>query len=107
MSTVDLDRDARSPSAQRIGTTWSSRERAYRVHIAICPDDVEGFYAYAISIPGIVGEGDTVEAAIENIREAAHATISTYLESGDKIPHVAPDDELPRGCKERWILVNV
>jgi predicted RNase H-like HicB family nuclease len=47
--------------------------------------DEGGFTAFVPSLPGCVSEGDTLEEARQNIREA----IELYLEPGDE-PH-APE----------------
>ena len=45
------------------------------------PPDEGGYTVYVPSLPGCLSEGDTLDEARENIREA----IELYLESGDEL----------------------
>jgi len=47
---------------------------------AIIEHDADGFFAYVPSMKGCVSQGDTVEEALENIKEA----IELYLEDMDE-----------------------
>jgi len=47
-----------------------------RLHVHFEPSDEGGFPAYVPALPGCISEGDTLEEARENIREA----IALYLE---------------------------
>lgn len=48
-----------------------------RLKVVFEPSDEGGYTVYAASLPGCISEGDTLEQARENIREA----IELYLES--------------------------
>jgi predicted RNase H-like HicB family nuclease len=48
-----------------------------------------GFVAECPAIPGCVSEGDTVEQALANIREAIEACLAVMREHGDPIPKPA------------------
>ena len=73
----------------------------------ICPEDDGGYSAIALRLPGVVSQGDSVEEALENISEAFAAAISVYLEDGTAIPWADVSVDRHKGCKERWILVDV
>ncbi|HKS84338.1 MAG TPA: type II toxin-antitoxin system HicB family antitoxin [Pseudolabrys sp.] len=45
-----------------------------------------GFAAYAIDLPGCMSDGDTQEAAIENVRDAISEWIEQATAMGRKIP---------------------
>jgi predicted RNase H-like HicB family nuclease len=47
-----------------------------KVKVVLEPSEEGGFTAYVPSLPGCISEGDTVEDALANIREA----IGLYLE---------------------------
>jgi len=47
-----------------------------RFKVILEPSDEGGYTAYVPSLPGCISEGDTVEDALKNIREA----INLYLE---------------------------
>ncbi|MCA9208659.1 MAG: type II toxin-antitoxin system HicB family antitoxin [Planctomycetales bacterium] len=49
------------------------------------PSDEGGYTAYVPSLPGCISEGDTLDEARENIREA----IELWLESHDEV--LVPD----------------
>lgn len=46
------------------------------------PSDEGGYTVYVPALPGCVSEGDTLEEARRNIREA----IELYLEPGEEVP---------------------
>jgi len=47
-----------------------------RFQVVLEPSDEGGYTIYVPSLPGCISEGDTIEEALENIREA----IELYLE---------------------------
>ena len=47
-----------------------------RIKVLLEPSEEGGFTVYAPSLPGCISEGETVEEAIANIKEAIHL----YLE---------------------------
>jgi len=47
-----------------------------RFKVVLEPSDEGGFTVYVPSLPGCISEGETVEEALENIREA----VGLYLE---------------------------
>lgn len=47
-----------------------------RVKVVLEPSEEGGYTAYVPSLPGCISEGDTIEEALRNIREA----IELYLE---------------------------
>ncbi|GIK56271.1 MAG: type II toxin-antitoxin system HicB family antitoxin [Chloroflexi bacterium] len=47
-----------------------------KIQIVLEPSDEGGYTVYVPSLPGCISEGDTVDEAMENIREA----IELYLE---------------------------
>jgi predicted RNase H-like HicB family nuclease len=58
-----------------------------RYPIILTPDLEEGgFVAECPAIPGCVSEGDTVEEAIENIREAIEGCLAVLREKGEAPP---------------------
>jgi len=47
-----------------------------KLKVVLVPSDEGGYAVYVPSLPGCISEGDTVEEALANIREA----IELYLE---------------------------
>jgi predicted RNase H-like HicB family nuclease len=54
-----------------------------RLHIVLEPSDEGGYTVFVPALPGCISEGDTLDEARENIREA----IALYLEPAEE-PHV-------------------
>jgi len=50
-----------------------------KVKVVLEPQEEGGYTVYVPSLPGCISEGETIEEALENIKEA----ISLYLEVGD------------------------
>ncbi len=87
---------------------WRSfPEGTYRCRVLLCPEEEGGYSAFALRLPGTVSQGDTEQEALANIIEAFQATVSLYLEDGKGIPWEDVEVDRPRGCLERWIVVNV
>lgn len=51
-----------------------------RIKVVLEPSDEGGYTVYVPSLPGCVSEGETIEEALENIREA----IMLYLEAPEE-----------------------
>jgi predicted RNase H-like HicB family nuclease len=56
---------------------------------AFIVDEEEGGYTVvARNLPGVVSEGDDIESAIENIKDAFREMVLSYKDSGEEIPWV-------------------
>jgi predicted RNase H-like HicB family nuclease len=53
-----------------------------KLKVILEPSDEGGYTAYVLSLPGCISEGDTMEEALANIREA----IDLYLEEEEPLP---------------------
>lgn len=56
------------------------------------PED-GGFVATLPSLPGVVGQGETEDEALEDIREALEFTLESMREAGEELPE---GDEIVR-----------
>ena len=54
--------------------------------ITLYPELDGGYTVMLADLPGCLSQGDTLEEAIANIKEAQIAWIETALECGDEIP---------------------
>jgi len=63
----------------------------FQVRFIVEPDD-GCFYAYCPTLKGVHAEGDTVEEALRNVRDAAEAYLMSLLNNNDPLPLCA--DEL-------------
>lgn len=54
----------------------------FSVDIAVC-QDMDGYTAYAVQLPGTVSDGDTVDEAVANIREALEVSLAEYVSTGE------------------------
>ena len=61
-----------------------------RYPVVITPDlEDGGFVVECPALPGCVSEGDTVEEALENIKDAIEGCLAVMREHGDVIPESA------------------
>ena len=91
----------------RPSVAWQHFRKAYECPVLLCPEEEGGFSVHALTLPGAVSQGESEEEALVNIAEAIGLLIEGYTESGIPIPwQVVEVDEIPRGAKKRWILVN-
>jgi predicted RNase H-like HicB family nuclease len=88
------------------GATWDifGNDRPYECEIAVIREE-EGFSAHAAKLPGVVGQGDTLEAAIEDITQALQVVLAEYRNAGD-IPWTA-QTIVGEVVTTKWILVHV
>ena len=59
-----------------------------RFTVILTPDEEDGGYVVGCpAIPGCISEGDTVEEALINIKEAIEACLETLAARQEPIPH--------------------
>lgn len=108
MSTAELRCEGYKSEELEKATTWDKFERKiYQCRVLLCPEVGGGFSAHALTLPGAVSEGETDAEALANIREALQGLIAEYTNLGRSIPWGEVEVEhVPKGAKERWIVVN-
>jgi len=80
----------------------------YECRVWLCPEAEGGYSAIVPSLPGLATQGETIEEATENVKDAFRAVAAEYIGSGSEIPwQKEPDRTKPHGIIEKWILVNV
>lgn len=62
--------------------------------VIVHPDEDGGFYATVPTLPGVVGQGDTEEEAVRDLRDALYFTIENMKENGEPLPE---SDESAKG----------
>lgn len=69
----------------------------YKIPLILTPQPEGGFTVTSPLLPELVTEGDTVEEALANVRDALAAVIETYDELGRSLPRNAmiPDASGP------------
>lgn len=90
-----------APPWQRFGAN------VFECHVLVCPEMEGGYSAHALRLPGVVSQGNTVDEALDNIREAFRGAVSVYRETEQQIPWEPITVDRPAGSLERWILVDV
>lgn len=79
----------------------------FECRAVICPEAEGGFSAFALRLPGVVSQGETISEALENIREAFRGAIVAYREQKMEIPWEDVEVDAPKDSVTKWILVNV
>ncbi|MBN2581408.1 MAG: type II toxin-antitoxin system HicB family antitoxin [Pirellulales bacterium] len=84
-------------------------KQLYECYLWLCPESEGGYSVVLPELPGVVGQGETKEEAIEDVKEAFQAAAAEYLEKGGRIPWKRDCDpsEKPSDAKEKWIVVHV
>lgn len=54
--------------------------------VILVPDPDGGYVVEVPSLPGCYSQGETVEEALANIREAIELHIETMIEDGEEVP---------------------
>ena len=60
--------------------------RVYRVSLVLEPQQEGGYTVTSPALPGLVTEGDSVEEALDNAKDALRATVELYEDTGRPIP---------------------
>ena len=60
--------------------------KAYDFKVLLEPDETGGYVATCPSLPGCYSQGDTVDGALDNIREAIDSAWRTCRPTGRSIP---------------------
>lgn len=95
------------PRLKPVKNVWNELENAYHCRVMLCPEEVGGYSIHAMTLPGVVSQGNSVPEAVANIRDAFREAIAVYAESGAAIPwSEVTIDDVPAGSKELWIVVN-
>lgn len=58
--------------------------------VILIPDETGGYVVEVPSLPGCYSQGESVEEALENIREAIDLHIEDILASGEEVPDDVP-----------------
>lgn len=82
-------------------------DRVYQCRAMICPEPEGGYSAFALRLPGVVSQGESIEDAIDNLKEAFAGALEEYLSSGEAIPWKDVIVEGSEGSVERWVAVDV
>ncbi len=69
------------------------RQRAPR-QVIIEAEEEGGYHAYCPSLPGCHSQGETIDEALANIREAIDLFIEDMIESGESVPEDTLDRAL-------------
>ena len=104
MSTVNEERRAR-PFENLPDVRWRELKHTYRCKAHVYAEDDGGYSAVAARLPGVVGQGESIEEALADLAESFRLALLEYLSSNDGIPW--EDVEAEPGVIERWIIVNV
>ncbi|MBL7119129.1 MAG: type II toxin-antitoxin system HicB family antitoxin [Dehalococcoidia bacterium] len=60
--------------------------KAYDFKVILEPDEAGGFVVSCPSLPGCYSQGETIEAALENIEEAILLCLEDMEAEGEEIP---------------------
>jgi antitoxin HicB len=72
----------------------------YKVPLLLSPQPEGGFTVTSPLLPELVTEGDTVEAALDNVRDALAAVIEAYQDLGRPLP---PNAQLADAKSAIWL----
>jgi predicted RNase H-like HicB family nuclease len=69
-------------------------------------DDI-GISAVVLNLPGCASQGDTIEEAMANVKEAIEGVLEVYWDHKEVPPwRNSREDEIPPFSEQRWIQVE-
>ena len=88
--------------------SWKSSEpgKRYRILAGVREEGGE-FVSYCLNLPGAASCGDSLDKAVENLREAVAGCIGSYLDGGKQIPWTEPSGSKDEYDFAQWIDVDV
>jgi antitoxin HicB len=72
----------------------------YKIPLILSPQPEGGYTVTSPLLPELVTEGDTVEEALENVKDALAAVIETYEDLGRSLPQNA---QVPDATGPVWL----
>jgi predicted RNase H-like HicB family nuclease len=88
--------------------SWNALKSSFDCEVAFFrSDDSPGYTAVATKFPGVVSQGDSLDEAVCNVKEALEAAIAFYLLDGEAIPSKSNWFEVPAGSIKRRVRVDV
>ncbi len=66
-----------------------------RLAVIITPEQERGYFVECPDLPGCLSQGETIDEALKNIREAAEGYLEVMQEEGDDLPEGLPQGVLP------------
>lgn len=97
-----------SPADVLEATGWEQLgDNVFECRAVICPEPEGGYSAYALRLPGVATQGDTIDEAVANMKEAFRGAVAVYQAENLPIPWEDVNRERPPKSVERWILVDV
>lgn len=66
--------------------------------VVLIPDEGGGYVVEVPSLPGCYSQGETIDEALENIREAIELHIEDMIEAGEEVP-----DDVPTAVEVRMV----
>lgn len=74
---------------------------------AVCEEEDGGYSVFAVNIPGVVSQGESVDEAKVNIKEAFLAMLEACVKHGEPLPYsYRPVIEMGEGWQRFWITVD-
>ena len=61
-------------------------QHVYRVPLVLTTQEEGGYTVTSPALPGLVTEGDSLEQALENVRDALRATLELYEDTDRPVP---------------------
>ncbi|HEX4412938.1 MAG TPA: type II toxin-antitoxin system HicB family antitoxin [Lacipirellulaceae bacterium] len=58
----------------------------YKIPLLLAPQPEGGYTATSPALPELITEGDTVEEALENVKDALAAVVETYQDLSRSLP---------------------
>jgi antitoxin HicB len=75
------------------------KRRVLNFPVILEPDETGGFVVICPLIPGCFSQGETVEEALANIREAIQLCLEEMAMRGEEIPEMFRDARFAKSCK--------
>jgi predicted RNase H-like HicB family nuclease len=82
-----------------------SQQTSYRCCVLFSPED-GGYCVRAADLAGVVSEGDTLDEAMRNIKEAYAGAIESYQAHGKPIPWLVPPRDPEENEQCQWIELD-
>lgn len=82
-----------------------SRQTMRQCCVLLSRED-DGYCVRAADLAGVVSDGDTIDEAVQNIKEAYAGAIESYQAHGELVPWLIPPREPEQNEQRVWIELD-
>lgn len=95
------------PQIQIVSIKSWNHPALHEFQAMVCPEEEGGYSIFAINYPGVISQGETIEEAEDNIKDAFLSVLNSRKNHGEEMEYShRPTVEKQPGCKIIRVTFN-